>query len=88
MAGIKESEEALVGVLKLAALLAKRLKDGIDLADAMEIYKVLKDDPDYLAAVEGIGKVPEELKDLDVQEVIELAGKVLVHIPKLIDAMK
>lgn len=74
--GIVETKEALHGILVLGVLLAKQAKDGLKLDDAAALVdKFLNDEPFKLAltaAVQGIEKVPAEVKDIDIYEAVEL----------------
>lgn len=89
MSGVKETKEALVGVLAVAEVIAKRLKDGVGLDDAMAIVAVISSDEEFKAkmvlAVEGYKAIPEELKDIDLSESVELmvvGGEGIVKIVK------
>ena len=90
--GIKELKEALIGVNELSILIASRMKDGAGLDDAMAIWEKLKNDEDFknkmVAAYEGIGMVPAELKQIDLAEGIELAMLQAGYVPKIIAAIK
>jgi hypothetical protein len=78
MAGIKESLELLEGV-KLLALDAKAvLKDGkINLADLPILLAAISQFGALTAAIQGVNLILPEVKDLDQDEVNQLAGKVL-----------
>ena len=72
-AGTKETSEALHGVLMLALVLAKHLKDGVQVGkDIFALIEELKSnvelDGALKAAYDGIALVPSEIKDLDVME--------------------
>jgi hypothetical protein len=89
---IKETEEALLAINILSIYLIKQFKDGIQISDFMELYAKITSDKDFKAkmmeAYQGIQKIPEELKDLDLQEIIEITSLQLKFIPEIIDAIK
>lgn len=78
MAGIEETKEAVKAIAELLVVVKELAKDGIDLSDAVALgSKLVSDEPFRTAlvkAVEGAGKIPEEIKDLDAAEVGELLG--------------
>lgn len=88
--GINETKELLNGVTLLGALVAKRLKDGVDLDDAAAVASALLLDADFRSAVEaaadGIEKVDDELADLDFREGLELAALLPDMIKKIAEA--
>ena len=74
---IKESKEAIIGLVTLGAFVAKRAKDGIDLGDAGALFQALVGDPVFREKVVGAAKgaelIPAELADLSFEEGIELS---------------
>lgn len=92
MVGIKESKEALIGINELAIFIAKRLKDGVGMDDIGAIIDLLKNDGEFkikvAAAFDGIKAVPEEMKDIDINEGVELAMVQVMYMPKIIEAFK
>ena len=90
--GIKETKEALIGANKLSVLMMRRLKDGVGIDDAFAIYDKLKTDTEFRQALvdayQGIEKVPAEVKDLDLNEAVELIGVQVSYVPKMIEALK
>ena len=90
--GIAETKEALHGILVVGALLAKQAKDGLKLDDAAALVdKFVNDEAFKLAvtnAVNGIEKVPAEVKDLDVMEAVELVTACAPDILKIIGELK
>ena len=91
--GVKETKELLVGVIDVSVLLIKHLKDGVQLGkDASAVLaevasnEVLK--ASLLSAVEGISKVPAEVKDVDLLEGGELAVLVASKIKDILAALK
>ena len=89
---VKESREALVAINQLSVLLIKQFKDGIQMADFMELYAKILADPEVkakmMAAYEGVSKIPAEMKDIDLKEIIELSSLQLSFLPEIIDAIK
>lgn len=90
--GIKETKEAFEGINVLALFLIKRLKDGVGIDDAVALFEKIKDDEEFKKvlsdAVGAIDQVPEELKDLELNEGIELGMLALQYVPKYIEAFK
>lgn len=90
--GIKETKEALIGVNTLSLFLVERLKDGVQLDDAVAVFGKLTADEEFKKimgdAVEGIKAVPEEVKDLDVTEAVELITLQASFVPKFVEALK
>lgn len=90
--GIKETKEAIVGLMALSAIIGKELKDGFQVDDLAKIVGVVLADPvkkEKLAvAVENIQKAAAELSDLQLGEGIELAIVVVQELPALLEALK
>lgn len=89
---VKEVKEAVLGLQELVLVLVPLLKDGVQLGDAVALMGKLQSDANLMAAlknaVDGIGKVPAEVKDLDLSEGMELAMMQIGFIPKLLEALK
>lgn len=92
MAGVVETKEALIGVNELALYLISRFKDGLGLDDALDLFAKLASDAQFKEvfskAIEGIGNVPGEVKDLDLYEGMELAELQIRYVPKYVEAFK
>ena len=90
--GIKETKEAMVGVFTVACLLVERFKDGVGVDDGIAIWDKIKNDEAFkakiVAAYEGYGLIPSEVKDIDVTEGFELMGAMMPEILKLIKSFK
>lgn len=90
--GIKETKEAVLGLLAIAPVIAAELKDGASLSDALVVYqKVMASEElkvKVLAAYDNIKAVPEEVKDLDLAEAIDLIKEVIPEVLKLIQVLK
>ena len=90
---VKESKEAIVGVLVLGAIVAKELKNGFQFpGDLVAMFAAIQADEikkaKLEAAVADIQKVPAEIGDLSISEIVELAGAVVGELPALIEALK
>jgi hypothetical protein len=90
---IKETKEALVGLNEVSLLLAKHLKDGLQLSqDISAVVGELLANPelkDKLAeAAKGIQQVPAELSNLSMSEGVQLVMVQVDYLPKLIEAFK
>lgn len=74
--GVKETKEAILAMVVLGSFVALRLKDGAGLDDAMALGEKLLDEAfkaKVMAGVEGLDKIPAELKDLSLADLFELA---------------
>ena len=83
--GVVESKELLVALVRLGKLAAKQLGDGVDLSDAVAVAKALADEEFRKALVEGfsgLSSVPEELKDIDAGEAVQLVGVLYAELIK------
>lgn len=90
--GVKDTKELFVGVISLAAVLATRLKDGAQVADAVAIMDMLKNDAEFKAKLEaardGVQNVKGEIADLTVMEGFELMQAAVPELKKLLEALK
>ena len=86
--GVKETKEGLLAIALLGGFIAQRLKDGAQIEDAVALATKLMGDADFkakvMAGVEGLDKIPAEVKDLKLAELLEIAQ----IIPELITAAK
>jgi hypothetical protein len=74
--GVKETKEAILALVVLGKFVADRLKDGVDMSDAMALVAKLSDEAfkaKVMAGVDGLDKVPVEIKDIKLAELFELA---------------
>lgn len=89
---MKETKELAVGFVALAALLAGSFKDGVQVADLATIFAKIESDPvlkeKLLAAYANIELVKEEVKEVSVGEVLEVAGALLPEIKLLLESIK
>ena len=93
MEGINETKQALIGVMVLGEVVAKELKNGFQFpGDLVAVFAAIQADEvkkaKLEAAIADIQKVPAELKDVSVAELIELASAVISELPALIEALK
>ena len=75
--GVKETSEGLLALVVLGKFVADRLKDGAQLDDALALGQKLIADGEFksvvTAGVEGADKIPAEVGELDVADMLELA---------------
>ena len=92
MQGIKETKEMLVGVNEVSIFLISLFKDGLDLEDFSDIWNKLTCDEDFKKkienAYEGCTKIPAEIKDLSVEEGMELLKIQADLVTKIADLFK
>ena len=82
---MKETKELLEALAMVGKLVVDRVKDGVDLSDAVAIGEALLKDGELKSAVEAaikdIDKVDDELKDFSVAKALDLAQV----LPKLVE---
>lgn len=79
--GIKETKELFDGLALVAKSVKAVMKDGkVDLSDVGTLVELGKNIDVLSSAIDNIGDVPEELKDLDKAEILELIMKVYKEI--------
>lgn len=90
--GVSETKEVMVAINELALALFKHFKDGVQVSDFAEIFAQITTDEKFktimLEAYVGFNKIPSEMKDIDVSEIVELSSLQLSYIPKVLDALK
>lgn len=90
--GNKELKEALVGANALTLYMVGALKDGLQLEDVTDLLDKWKNDEEFkkklVDAAEGANKIPDEVKDMDVGEGIELAAVQVEFIDDYVEAVK
>lgn len=90
--GIKETKEALHGILALSVVLAGVLKDGAQLSDLSKLFDKMQNDEELKTKLEAAWKdvvlVQQEASDIDLSEGVELLMEAVPYVPKLIEAMK
>ncbi len=89
--GIKELKEMILAVNELALFVVARAKDGVGVDDAMALIQKIMGEEEFSkvlsAAVEGASKVPAEIKNVDLNEAMELAMLQLGYIPRYAQAI-
>lgn len=87
---IKNTKEVVVAANELAVEMIKLLKDGAQVADAIQLVTdlmgPLKDK--VMAAASDISSVGDEIKDLDAMEVVELVNVQVSYVPAFVAALK
>ncbi len=88
---IKETKEVLVALNEVTLVIAEALKDGFDATeDLVAILNKLVLDEAFKTkiedAFENISAIGDELKDIDLNEGIELALVQIGYLPRLLDA--
>lgn len=85
--GIKETQEAIIAGVKVAKVLSAAAKDGLDIKDAVAVGTKFATDAEFrgaiIAGIQDSGKIPEEIKDIDMQEGFELVLAVLAELKKV-----
>lgn len=73
---VKESKEALVALAAIGKVVIDFAKDGVDFGDAVALGSKLVTDEKFrakvTAGVQGIDKIPAELKDIAASEALDL----------------
>lgn len=89
--GIKETKELMVAFLKIAALLAVNFKDGVSAGDMVTIFQKIASDDELKSALQAaysdVEKLPSEVKDLQIAEVVELLVCALPEVQALIKSL-
>lgn len=75
--GIEETKELIKGIQAVAVIGVETFKDGIQLGDFKAVGKVVDNFKELKDAIVGVADVDDELKDLDTEEIKELAGLAL-----------
>jgi len=83
---IKETLELLNGMGTASAIIKKIAKDGLTIADLVAIKDIAAALPEFKDAVEGAGEIPEELKDLDGAEQMQIIGAIYEQAKKINEA--
>lgn len=82
-----QTKEALIALALLGKLVSDRLKDGVDMADAMAIGQALLMPGDFKDKVEagykGSDLIGEEFKDFSLDKAIDLAS-ILPELAKIV----
>jgi hypothetical protein len=75
---MKETKEALIALVLIGKFVADRLKDGVQLEDAMALGQALVADGEFKRLVQAgytdMDKVGDELKDFSIAKALALAA--------------
>jgi len=87
---IKNTKEILVAANEIGLVVAQALKDGAQMSDVMVVVgKIMGDLQGKVgAAISGASEVPAEIKDISVNEVVELVALQLEYVPKFVNVLK
>lgn len=81
MSDVKELKEAIAALAELGGFIASRSKDGLGFDDLMALVSKFVMEPEFKgkleAGVKGLDAVPEELKDLSLEEALEILSLVV-----------
>lgn len=73
---VKESKEAIIALAAIGKVVIDLAKDGVDFGDAVALGSKLVTDEKFrakvTAGVQGIDKIPAELKDIAASEALDL----------------
>jgi len=91
--GIKDFNEMLDAVMDVAVFLCETFKDGAQGTDVMAIMAYLLTDEKFKVslqkAIDGAQNIPDEIKDLDAQEGLQIGANILIkHVPRFIEVFK
>ena len=90
--GIEDVKNLLKAVKVLALYIIDRARDGVAVDDLLNLFIKLQTDAEFLRtltqAFAGIKNVGAEIKDLQLQEVIELASLLISYVPVIADSFK
>ena len=87
--GIKELKEAFIAAMEIALLCFRLFKDGVQVSDFAEFYAQLTNNEEFKEKVrkgwEDAKKIPDEVKDIDTGEALEILGVAVDYTPKFVD---
>ena len=90
--GIENLKDVLMVFNELAIFLIIRFKDGFQLEDMAAVWLKLSEDLEFKEKLQSVflsvGTIPQELKDLTIEESVELSTIQLSYIPKIIASIK
>jgi tellurite resistance protein len=87
--GIKETKEVIEGVVELSVVITEALRDGFQAgSDLPAILTALTVNPKMQAAYDNVKEVGAEIKDISVEEGVELGVIALMAVPKILAALK
>lgn len=83
MKDVKNIIEVLDAVEAVAIPVKQALKDGLDISDLAKLLEIVKKHEVILAAIDNIGDISEEIKDIEATEAAIIAAKVIALIKAL-----
>lgn len=90
--GIKETKDVIKAGMEMSIRMIQIFKDGAQLSDVGSVLALLQEDDEFKAkmmeAYEGYQKIPAELGDLSIFEMVELSKCLYDCIPMLLEALK
>jgi hypothetical protein len=90
--GVKETKEIVTGVMVLGGTLYAKFKDGVQAQDAVELFALMQGDAEFkkilFDAYTDAQKAGAELKELDIQDGIELGVHILAEGKKLVEKLR
>jgi len=90
--GIKETKELLDGLNELSLEIISVAKDGLQVKDAAQIVMDIMMKPEFkdklAKAIDGVGIIPQEIKDIDLEEGVELVKFEYDGVKKIMEALK
>ena len=75
MKDVKNIIEVLEAVKVIGVPAKQALKDGVDASDLPKLLEVVKKYQVLVDAIDGVGEVVEEAKDIDSQEAVQVVLK-------------
>jgi len=88
-AGLKDTKELFAGVFAIVKPIVKEIvRDGFQASDLLSFLSSEEFKNEITPAIDGISNVPSEMKDIDLEEIFELAGFSLVEIKDLVKIIK
>ncbi len=92
MTAVIETKEVIVALNEVIVVIAKLLKDGFQVSDVTDLAKSVFMDEEMKAvlkkAYENISVCKDEIKEIDIMEIVELGTVQLQYIPKILEALK
>ncbi len=76
-----ETKEIVIALIHLAKILRDHLVDGVTIDD-LKILKDLVSDPVYRRAIAGINQIPSEIKEMTVDDILDLVKIIMDEIEK------
>lgn len=90
--GIEDVKNLMKAVKVLTLYIIDRSRDGVGVDDLLNLFIKLQTDAEFLhtltQAFVGIKNIGAEVKDLQLQEVIELASLMISYVPVISDSFK